>query len=591
MERLQGYRHIWVFDFEYVADDGEVPEPVCFVAVDLVSGRGVRLWRREMRDGFDLDTGDRSLFVCFSGVGDMACFLDLGWPLPARLVDLYPEIRQQFYDRADFVRSSLLNAARLLGFETMESQDKEAARDLIITRGFTDKDRGYLLDYCEEDVDLTADVFRQMYSTITCSVDQWNGVLLRGRYTMAMARIERNGIPIDFDRFSLARHHWGEIRQGIVDHSDTGGVYEGTTFRMFAFEALVKKLNIPWPRLDSGELDLKDKVFRDKAKSHGGVIANIREVRYTLSQMRLSSYTIGCDKRNRVWFNPYGSVTGRNQPSNSKFIFGSARWTREFIRPPEGHGLAYVDWSHQEIGIAAGLSGDRALWKDYCSGDVYLAFGKRVGMIPEDGTKKTHKKERHTCKGVVLGLGYGLTEHGLAANLRTTRDYARHLIQLHQEAYHVFHEWSLQVASQGSMGIPIRTRFGWERRLKSGANVNFRSLKNWPMQANGAEMMRLAACEITEAGIRVCCPVHDAFLIEAPLDELDQAIAKTQEIMADVSEIICGEGYRLNTDADVFRYPNCYRDEDGGDLYQIVMSLAEEAGRSVTDPLHDAANL
>ena len=36
------------------------------------------------------------------------------------------------------------------------------------------------------------------------------------------------------------------------------------------------------------------------------------------------------------------------------------------------------------------------------------------------------------------------------------------------------------------------------------------------MQANGAEMLRLACCFATERGVRVCAPVHDAILIEAP---------------------------------------------------------------------------
>ena len=36
------------------------------------------------------------------------------------------------------------------------------------------------------------------------------------------------------------------------------------------------------------------------------------------------------------------------------------------------------------------------------------------------------------------------------------------------------------------------------------------------MQANGAEMLRLACCLATERGIEVCAPVHDAVLICAP---------------------------------------------------------------------------
>jgi hypothetical protein len=43
---------------------------------------------------------------------------------------------------------------------------------------------------------------------------------------------------------------------------------------------------------------------------------------------------------------------------------------------------------------------------------------------------------------------------------------------------------------------------------------------NFPMQANGAEMLRLACCLAIERGLAVCAPVHDAILIEAPLAEM-----------------------------------------------------------------------
>ena len=54
---------------------------------------------------------------------------------------------------------------------------------------------------------------------------------------------------------------------------------------------------------------------------------------------------------------------------------------------------------------------------------------------------------------------------------------------------------------------------------------------NFPMQANGAEMMRLAAIAATEAGIEVRAPVHDAFLIAAPLHRLDADICAMRDIM------------------------------------------------------------
>ncbi len=591
MDRLQGYSHIWVFDFEYVSDPGETPDPVCLAAVDLVTGTWIKLWRDEMQCPVPFPTDDRSLFVCFSGIGDIGCFIKLGWPTPRRLIDLYPEIRQQLYDRNGYKAPSLINAARLLHLPTMESADKDAARDLIINRGFTDADCDYLLDYCAQDVELTTDVLKCVYPVITDSISRWNGCLIRGRYTIALAHVERTGIPIDAAALQLASSQWEAVKQRVILEVDTGGAYEDVSFRAARFSDLLYRLDIAWPRLSTGALDLEDDTFRQQAKIHGGVIANIREVRHTLGKMRLNSFTVGKDGRNRVWLNPYGAVTGRNQPSNSKFIFGSARWSRSFIKPPESCALAYVDWASQEIAIGAALSGDAALWEDYQAGDVYLSFAVRTGLAPAGATKETHGQVRKQCKATVLGLGYGLTEHGLAPQLNVKLDTARRLILLHREAYPTFHKWVEQQANAGSLGLPLRTVFGWERRMKSGSRINLRSLKNFYMQATGAEMMRIALCELTEAGIAVCCPVHDAVLIEAPLEDLDKTIAATQQIMGDVSELVLGDGYRIPTEFGVTRYPDVYVDEDAGDLHAVVMKAAREAALAGSGPSPLLTNL
>ena len=113
------------------------------------------------------------------------------------------------------------------------------------------------------------------------------------------------------------------------------------------------------PGLPSGNLDLQDKTFRSMAKSQPQ-IAPLRELRHSLGQMRLNEFKVGADSRNRTLLSPFRSRTGRNQPSNSKFVFGSSVWLRGLIMPAEGWGIAYIDWSQQEFGIAAALSGDEA---------------------------------------------------------------------------------------------------------------------------------------------------------------------------------------------------------------------------------------
>jgi hypothetical protein len=121
----------------------------------------------------------------------------------------------------------------------------------------------------------------------------------------------------------------------------------------------------------------------------------------------------------------------------------------------------------------------------------------------------------------------------------------------------------------------LYTVFGWWIRLEAGATVNERSLRNFPMQANGAEMLRLACCLATERGISVCAPVHDAILIEAPLDRLEEDVARTQRAMAEASVTILG-GFELRSDAKLVRWPDHYTDPRGDDMWALVSGLLDE---------------
>ena len=112
---------------------------------------------------------------------------------------------------------------------------------------------------------------------------------------------------------------------------------------------------------------------------------------------------------------------------------------------------------------------------------------------------------------------------------------------------------------------------------------NSRSLRNFPMQANGAEMLRLACIYLTESGIRVCAPVHDALMIEAPLDVIDATIVEGQKLMARASADVLG-GFELNSDAKIVRYPARFMDERGELMWNKVMGLIEYTNRK---PLAD----
>jgi hypothetical protein len=379
-------------------------------------------------------------------------------------------------------------------------------------------------------------------------------------------------------RLVRAKHDPGLLREAAEtvhgSRDSDGWPFGPMRFSADRWAAYLVRTGIPWPRLDSGELALDDDAFRQMARAYPAEVAPIRELRHALSQMRLQELSVGADGRHRCLLSPFASKTGRNQPSNTRFIFGPSTWLRALIRPEPGRAAAYVDWSAQEYGIAAALSGDRAMQGDYQSGDPYLAFAKRAGAVPPDATKKTHARERELFK-VCCGLGamYGAGENSLAARLGVSAAHARELLRLHRQSYPEFWRWSDAVQDFAMLRGYLEAALGW--RVHVGPDANPRSLRNFVMQANGGEMMRLACCLATERGIAVCAPVHDALLVEGPADDIEDVVAETRRAMREASEVVLA-GFPLRTDAKVVRYPDRYMDDRGRRMWETVQTLLDE---------------
>src|SRR5262249_20499059 len=243
---------------------------------------------------------------------------------------------------------------------------------------------------------------------------------------------------------------------------------------------------------------------------------------------------------------------------------------------PPGYGIAYVDWSQQEFGIAGALSGDKAMLAAYDTGDVYTAFAKQAHAIPDDATPQSHPTQRELFKQCVLAGQYGQGEEGLAQRIGQPRAVARELMQFHHQTYRKFWRWSDAAVDQAMLAGSLNTVFGWTVHLAGEPNP--RSLRNFPMQANGAEMMRLAACLATERGVEVCAPVHDAFLICAPLYRIDAAVATMRAAMAEASHVVLA-GFELRTDYRIVRYPDRYMDGRGRVMWQRVVELLRQVER------------
>lgn len=412
-----------------------------------------------------------------------------------------------------------------------------------------------------------------MNSTLLDSIDM-EYALVRGDYLKASAVMESNGIPVDVELLNKLKANESAILNYVIAHYDADyGIHDSQKLNENRFQQYLTKHHIKWPKNHKGKLILTNDTFKKQAAIYPQ-ITPLRKLRKFLSEFKTLNFPVANDNRNRCSINPFASKTGRNQPSNREHIFGPAVWVRNLIRTKEGMGIAYIDWSQQEFGIAAALSGDQAMQEAYTSGDPYLAFAIQAGSAPKNATKKTHSKVREVFKHCTLAVQYGMSARSLAEKIKQPVSFAEELLNLHHQTYKTFWKWSDGNLDYAMLNGHLTSVLGW--RLKIGIDFNPRSIRNFPMQANGAEMLRLACCMLVDEGIKVCTPVHDAVLIEAPIDQLNQTVIRAQEIMATASSVILS-GFELRSDADIYRHPNRYQDKRGAQTWKLINQALDTA--------------
>ena len=141
---------------------------------------------------------------------------------------------------------------------------------------------------------------------------------------------------------------------------------------------------------------------------------------------------------------------------------------------------------------------------------------------------------RQRMKSLQLGINYGMGVPSLAKGLDRHPLIASAIIERHRRTYSRFWEWRADEVQRAMLERQMETVFGWPLYLSSSPNK--RTLYNFPMQGNGAEMLRLAAWRLCEAGIVPSMLVHDGVLLEV---ENEEQIEHAKEIMRVAGREVC----------------------------------------------------
>ena len=299
-------------------------------------------------------------------------------------------------------------------------------------------------------------------------------------------------------------------------------------------------------------------------------VDTLRELRYSLSALRLNSLAVRTDGRNRALLSPFGSKTGRNQPSNPKY--SPAKWIRFLISPPPGRALVHRDFRQQEVRIAAILSGDTALL-EACQDDIYIGVAKKLGFAPPDATPDCTSRFARCSKSVVLGILYGLGAKGLALKTGLSLFESAEILARLRAQFHRWEDYARSVLDHAGLRLEIGTCLDW--RMQTPPGIKPRTVQNFPVQSCGAEILHVASILAERRGIEIVAPVHDALMVECDLDRAEEVSAALDQVMGDASYIVLG-GHRLPTDEQIIRPGENYYDDRGEAMWNTVIRLLEK---------------
>jgi len=576
-DTFERYREVWVVDTEFGTSPGDPVRPVCLAAKELRTGQIFNLWQDDLPrfSSLPIGCGEDDLFVSYQAGAECSFLLAQNWPLPRNVLCLYAEHQSQWSGREGQGKLSwsLLEALAHYGLETRDVETKARMVDLIIsTTEYTDEQATAIQGYCLDDV---LDEIRLFVHVVANAEFELSQALVRGEYMKCCAKIEHRGIPIDVAFRDAVRDNLWRISEALVTETDKNyGICKGLEINRALFDQWLCTQCIPWPRLRSGALDMQADTFHEMAHTFPE-IKPLYQLKTTLTLLRKFPLTVGQDGRNRCYLNPFGSKTSRNQASTNKNVFGPSKWVRSLIKPAEGRAVAYIDFCQEEFAIAAYLSGDQNMILCYESGDPYLTWAKLTGAAPETATKETHKEVRKRYKVAVLALQYGAGLKKMALQMAVSEHEARLLLQEHRDTFHTFWEWTRKMGDNAVARQEWVTVLGWHHHLCYEVSPN--QLLNFPIQSNAGDVLRVATIMAERKGIEVLWLVHDALLIEADADHIEEATRKTEEAMQEASSLVLrGDkvtGPRLRVESKIVRWPDRFVDEDGQENWELIMGL------------------
>jgi DNA polymerase I len=358
------YTQVWAVDTEYRQTPEGSPHVVCVVMRE-VFGRlpALHLFEHEFQKECPVDFSRSDvLFVSYAAPAEIGSFLQIGWPVPRNILDLFVEARMNantIGDIKSIQRVKLLSTLAHYGLDSMDYVEKDEMRALILGKAsYTPEERKRILEYCDKDVLAIIELLPFMLPEIPGLVDAiktgdrktgWVQALFRGRYQAAVTRIDREGVPIDVEMHDRLMTVRPQIRQRLIDETNLKyDVYTGDTFTLAKFTAFLNRQGIWWPQTRTG-LPKTDEATFDSMRYTYPELNDLYHARKSIKELNASTLSIFADGCSRAYLNPFGSATSdeRLQVKVATYLVNLTPERRQKLEEmPYSEFLRTTKWKH-----------------------------------------------------------------------------------------------------------------------------------------------------------------------------------------------------------------------------------------------------
>lgn len=603
-------------DFEY-RDDGKALVLGCFLAMP----GNIRV-EIDFRQPTALDELQKlqaqfsaATWFSFAASAEIGCFLQAGLGVTdMRWVDLMVEAKQitgshtRYYSR----RSGLLATLEAFEITTRGSVAmKEAMRSVILDNVVYSPDQwAKIVDYCWSDLEALPILWQAIQAVHTQAGKPYEATtaVFRCEYIKACAILDHRsrGFPVDVALLHRIYGNQKLLRRKLAEW--TNEHYAAPLFRYdrrmdrysFHFAGLTEhldKLDFPvsWERTPKGRLRM-DAEYLDEFGRKNDYFKPLATTRLLLDQLKSADMRPlehnGFIKGTSL---PFHTITGRNQPlTKSGFLLNLAPWLRFVVRPQPGHVLIVADWSQQEIVLAAALSGDRQLKAALETDDVYMALARMADAAPPDATKASHPAARSVFKTVQLGVSYGMgvillgtrlflqaKESGRNISHEEAIEQAGQIMQWHRATFKDYWRFVNHEVRLAKGRGWCRAKDGWT--LFTDQHSRFTTLQNFPMQANGAVILREAVKLLAKhhPEVEFVCSLHDSLILYAHEDDEIAHSNILRRVMQQATDKVMASmpmPMPINIDVKVHTHQTGYVSHKGQQLFDRIIAMLDAEG-------------